>query len=275
MQQVDHPVGSARPNRPPPPSSAIAAPRRSIRLPDMSAGAKVVAPSTNQAASQLLSATAKQATAKPVPWSKQAPPADASTCPSSSDCGAPSAPVSETGEPLNLRERWMTSVRWQQLREFAKQPKVWLALATAIIVQLVLSWAFSPKPPEAQPDRPALQNRRIAAEAPAAEPAARIVAPPAVSTSPSPGAPDAGEPVAVPLGSVGDGSQRWPVDSDTASADGAHGAGTAPIRMAENVRPGNVAPQFDGQPRGVTAGATLDALVPLDTAESEAPGGNP
>lgn len=265
MQQVDHPVGSARPNRPPPPSSAGATARRSIRLPDLSTTATATVAPT--------SSTKPSPATKAAPWSKRvAEPEESNTSPTTNEPARPLQSVGETAEPVVARNQRMTVNRLQQLRELAVQPKVWLALATAIIVQLVLSWAFSPKSSEAEPaDHPALQNRRIAADAPAAEPAARIVAPPAAAPTPSTGVPDAGE--AVPLGSVGEGAERWPGDSATASAEPAHGASPAPIRIAENVRPGKQTSQFDGQGGG-TAGATLDALVPLDT-ESEAPGGNP
>lgn len=280
MQQVDHPVGSARPNRPPPPSSATATSRRTIRLPDLSSAA----PTSEAAATAAASASAKPLPASkptvsstPAPWSTRAPlPAEPKVAPSTNDSEGPLTPVSEAVEPGKARARQTIGHYGQQVRQLAMQPKVGLALATAIIVQLVLSWAFSTRTPDAEPaDRPALQNRRIAADAPPAEPAARIVAPPAAAPTPSTGVPDAGEAVAVPLGSGGDGAERWPADAGTAPAETAHHVPPAPLRMAENVRPGSAAPQFDGQARRDTAGATLDALVPLDPAENEAPGGNP
>jgi hypothetical protein len=269
MQQVDHPVGSARPNRPVPPNSAGGNSRRTVRLPDLTA-----APPTPAASTAMVAPGAT----KPAAWATPVPPPAAAQAglPSANEAEQSAKPSSKSSTLRSAFDRPAILHRLQEFRQSALQPKLWLALGTAIAVQLVLSWIFSPKTPEAPPaDRPAAQNRRIAADAPAAEPAARIVAPPAVSPSASAGAPDANDAVAVPLGHLNDGAEPWQGDSGTASAEATHDAAGQPIRMAENVRSGRDATQFDGQIRGDTAGATLDALVPLETAEGDAAGGNP
>ncbi len=171
--------------------------------------------------------------------------------------------VTERTAPLGILSR---------IYQFVGQPKFWLAGITAIGVQVVLALVFTPAPTTSDP---APSPRSKAPAVPERAPAARIVVPPAESPSAKGAVPSADlltAPQMQPAPPADASTQVEPLPSTSAAPveDAAARSRPAPApRVAEQRRLAEER-RYDGQ-AAEAAGATLDAVVPIDDVELEQP----